>query len=190
MEQGSATLGDATISHSDLEYLKPSGWLNDSIISVWCEHVMRREYGSNLSNCPVSILLPNVSYFLLCLQDESELRQISKSYDLENKQLVIAIINDSPLIDVTSDRKQASGDHWSIVVFDRRQLCFYHLDSLPHAPNGNVSERLVARLKAMLSLRHAGLVTLDVPLQRNLCDCGKFLPFFFMFFFLRISAND
>lgn len=184
----SATLGDVTITESDLEYLKPFGWLNDNLISVWCEHIIRREYGDDLSKCPVSILLPNVTFLLLGLQDENEWHQISKAHDLKSKQIVLAIVNDSPLVDVSAGRTQPSGDHWSVVVFDRRQNCFYHLDSLPDAPNGFKADQLITRLKAMLSQPIASVVTLDVPLQRNSYDCGKFvlifvLPTFSFFFF-------
>lgn len=182
MEQRSATLGDATVSDTDLQYLSPRGWLNDRLISVWCEHVMRQAYGSNTNQSPISILLPNVTFFLHCMEhdDDDELKQIVKTYDLLNKQLIVAVINDSMKIEVTCDDKQASGSHWSLLVFDRRQSQFFHLDSLPSALNARVCDKVVSRLKTLLSLRNACLVTLEVPLQRNLFDCGKFLRLKFL----------
>lgn len=55
------TLGDAALTTGDLGLLVPPAWLNDQLISFWCEH-LRIHVLQNHSQ--VAILLPNVAYFI------------------------------------------------------------------------------------------------------------------------------
>lgn len=55
------TLGDASLTTEDLALLVPPAWLNDNLISFWCEH-LRIDILDNHTHA--SILPPNVTFFI------------------------------------------------------------------------------------------------------------------------------
>lgn len=177
MCQNSATLGDATVCVEDLQHVEPGGWLNDRIISVWCEATRRRHIGGGRDGggdeSGLSIILPNVTYFMLCIKDDDELRQIIQSQRLHQKQLIIAVVNDSAHIPVDYNQSQPSGSHWSALLIDRPHSTFFHLDSLPAAPNVHVARELASRLAPLLGMAGGVVEAVRVPTQSNASDCGK-----------------
>lgn len=54
------TLGDATVTAEDVALLASPSWLNDQLVSLWCEHVRI----SNAVDDGVLIIPPNVAFFL------------------------------------------------------------------------------------------------------------------------------
>lgn len=66
--RGNVTLGDATVSQADLNLLEPPQWLNDTLLTFWCEHVQTG--GGNHSD--VQILQPNLTYFLALAEDAKD----------------------------------------------------------------------------------------------------------------------
>lgn len=55
------TLGDASLTTDDLALLVPPAWMNDQLISFWCEHLRI----NILENHPqVAIIPPNVTYLI------------------------------------------------------------------------------------------------------------------------------
>lgn len=55
----SVTLGDATVTAEDAGLLEPPNWLNDQLLSLWCEHVRK-----STPDARVLILPPNLAYFI------------------------------------------------------------------------------------------------------------------------------
>ena len=62
---GVATLGDASVSREDLQLLEPPNWLNDQLITFWCEH-LRLAFLTKGTN--LSLILPNIAFFILKCQ--------------------------------------------------------------------------------------------------------------------------
>lgn len=56
-----ASLGDASLSVDDLALLVPPCWMNDKLISFWCEHL---RINVLKSDSRVTILPPNLSFFI------------------------------------------------------------------------------------------------------------------------------
>lgn len=177
MKGDTATLGDSTIGRDDLQHLRPGCWLNDRLISVWCEHLYHHGQRNANFKSSVVIFLPNISFFLNCIDDDTELDQISKTYDILNKQLIIAVVNNSTQLDINPGTSQPAGTHWSTLVFSRSENRFFQLDSLPDAPNSSVCRQLASRLGLMLQVHDIPFVTLQVPKQTNGSDCGRFFLF-------------
>lgn len=62
------TLGDASISEDDVRLLDEPNWLNDNLISFWCEHLRLNELKNDRR---VLFILPNLAFFLRQCQGAS-----------------------------------------------------------------------------------------------------------------------
>lgn len=81
----SVTLGDATVSQDDLKLLEPPRWLNDTLLTFWCEYIQSGAAGDSNGegkNSGVQTLQPNLTYFLLLSDDAKD---VVRELDLGSK---------------------------------------------------------------------------------------------------------
>ncbi|CAN8068139.1 unnamed protein product [Agarophyton chilense] len=165
-----ASLGDASLSVDDLALLVPPCWMNDQLISFWCEHLRINVLQNDVR---VAILPPNLSFFISLTDDYEVLSQIASANNMNNSELIILTVNDSRHADVNGN--VASGTHWSLLALERRSNVAYYMDSLPLLSNVEVAQVLLHRLSKMLGTSKASFVELNTPRQKNSYDCGAFV---------------
>lgn len=128
-----ATLGDALLRRSDVELLRGPHWLNDRVLGFYFEHLHRDKFDASSKICFIS---PEVSQFLK-LASPQEIPIFLEALELEEKEIILLPVNDA------NDPERPGGSHWSLLIFSRQALEFFHLDS-----SGGVNEmdaRLVAK---------------------------------------------
>ena len=114
----------------------------------------------------VLILLPEVTQ-LIKLLPRDEAQSIAASLDLMKKNCVILPINDSSS---SSYEFHESGTHWSLLVYNRAEDKYFHLDSLKGSNRKHAT--IVA---SKLNLSKASLIDLPCLQQSNSWDCGIFV---------------
>ncbi len=114
-----ASLGDSLLRESDVNLLKGPHWLSDRVISFYFEHLHQTRFDSSARVC---FLSPEVSQFLK-LAGSSEIPSFLEPLGLECKDLVLLAVNNA------TDPDSPGGTHWSLLIFSRQALEFFHLDS-------------------------------------------------------------
>ncbi len=114
-----ASLGDALLRESDVSLLRGPHWLNDRVIGFYFEHLHQRKFESSDRLCFIS---PEVSQFLK-LVSAREIPVFLEPLGLEAKEVIVMAVNNA------MDPDSPGGSHWSLLLFSRQALTFFHLDS-------------------------------------------------------------
>jgi sentrin-specific protease 8 len=96
-----------------------------------------------------------------------EAQSIAASLDLMKKNCVILPINDSSS---SSYEFHESGTHWSLLVYNRAEDKYFHLDSLK-----GCNRKHATIVASKLNLSKASPIELPCLQQSNSWDCGIFV---------------
>jgi sentrin-specific protease 8 len=159
------SLGDAILRESDVQLLKGPHWLNDRVISFYFEYLHQNKFEHSGK---IAFVSPEVSQFLKLVSPE-EIPVFLDPLRLEEKEVILLAVNNA------SDPSQpGAGSHWSLLIFSRQVLEFFHLDS-----SGGMNEddaRVLARkLHHFLSRAtrfQFKFSPVPVIAQTNGYDCG------------------
>lgn len=80
------------------------------------------------------------------------------------KKVIFFAVNDN-------ESTHAGGSHWSLLVFSRPELAFFHFDSIP-GHNRSTTKKIVNLLKLGLNCATAAYQDQDCTQQNNHYDCG------------------
>lgn len=157
---------DSIVRESDLKLLEGPHWLNDRVIGFYFEYLHQEKF--DLSS-RIVFISPEVSQFLK-LASPIEIPVFLDPLHLEEKETVLMAVNNA------SDPDQPGGSHWSLLVFTRQAMAFYHLDSSPGL-NESDGRRLAFKVHEFLvkkTEQRFPLLFTDVPVlkQGNGYDCG------------------
>jgi len=161
-----ASLEDSLVRQSDLSLLDGPHWLNDALIGFYFEFLHQRKFESSSRICFIS---PEVSQFLK-LASAVEIPVFLDPLHLEEKETVLMAVNNA------SDPSQPGGSHWSLLIFTRQAMEFFHLDSSPGLNDGH-ARQLAAKVHDFLVKKTENRFKLlfsdvDVVRQDNGYDCG------------------
>ncbi|XP_054267421.1 sentrin-specific protease 8-like [Macrosteles quadrilineatus] len=154
---------DCIIRESDLKILQSNGWLNDAIISfyfVYLEQELFRNHNELL------FIGPEVTQ---CLKESpsSEIPIFLDPLEAQHKDFIFMAVNDSG--------KSAGGSHWSLLVYNRLENKFYHLDSSSHT-NYQPALKLARNVGNYFSpSSEVNLEEMTSLQQDNSYDCGIYL---------------
>ena len=159
------SLGDSLLRESDVKLLQGPHWLNDNIIGFYFEYLHEHKFESSSKICFIS---PEVSQFLK-LASSAELPVFLEPLALEDKETILLAVNNA------SDPSQPGGSHWSLLIFSRQALEFFHLDS-SQGMNDSDARMLAKHVHGFLAKKIPTLQfsfsQLTVPTQTNGYDCG------------------
>jgi sentrin-specific protease 8 len=160
---------DVFLYPEDLLTIAPRAWVNDAIISF------HMEYCNELASPQrLQCLLPSTVQWLMA--DTQHDTESLKNVPLDQARFFFCPINDSQQWLSLSDK----GQHWSLLICDRSEMSFLHLDSLK-GKNNAVAERFARVLCDILQQRknEESSIILEVPVdgpqQNNGYDCGIWL---------------
>lgn len=154
---------DCIIRESDLKILQSNGWLNDAIISfyfVYLEQELFKNHNELL------FIGPEVTQ---CLKESpsSEIPIFLDPLEAQHKDFIFMAVNDSG--------KSAGGSHWSLLVYNRLENKFYHLDSSSHT-NYQPALKLARNVGNYFSpSSEVDLEEMTSLQQDNSYDCGIYL---------------
>lgn len=151
---------DSVLRDSDLDLLRGPHWLNDSLIGFYFEYLQYCIFdGKN----EFLFMSPEVTQ---CLKGSSgaELSIFLDPLDAQDKNFIFLPLNDCEI----SDRP--GGSHWSLLVFSKPELKFYHVDSA--GSNFRQARNLVGKLAFALSPDGCDFEEQDCLKQENWYDCG------------------
>lgn len=162
------SLGDALLRKSDIALLQGPYWLNDRVISFYFEYLHQHKFDSSSKICFIS---PEVSQFLK-LVSSAEIPVFLEPLTLEDKEIILLAVNNA------HDPNQPGGSHWSLLIFSRQAMEFFHLDSAP-GYNDSDARQLARKLHDFLrkkfpenKCQEFRFSDVDVPNQTNGYDCG------------------
>ncbi len=158
----SVTLGDATVTEEDVQLLQRPNWLNDQLISLWCEHV--RPKGSE----KLLILPPNITYFLKLCDDPAD---VVGALKLQERDVIVAVVNNTSSDGGTFVCPQ--GTHWSVLAYARSSQIFIALDS-SEGMNNSASHQLAKKLTSPLGVKEVVLKAASSAKQPNSYACGDY----------------
>ncbi|CAH2092922.1 unnamed protein product [Euphydryas editha] len=153
------------LHESDVELLGGPYWLNDTVISFYFEYLEKVLFRSAKDILFVS---PEVTQCIKMVEPD-EISIFLEPLDINNKMLVFFALNDNDSPD------KAGGSHWSLLVFSRKENCFYHLDS-SSGSNHNVAWDFASHIMSYLSKGGTiNFVDKECLQQNNGYDCGVHL---------------
>ena len=159
------SLGDALLRQSDLRLLEGPHWLNDAVIGFYFEYLHQHKFDSSSKICFVS---PEVSQFLKLARPE-EISIFLEPLNLEEKEIILLAVNNA------QDPTSPGGSHWSLLIFSRQALEFFHLDSSNNM-NEMDAQLLAKKLHDFLMKKidrfKFEFSPVDVIKQTNGYDCG------------------
>lgn len=158
-----ASLEDCLVREEDLALLQPGNWLNDQIVGFYFELCQHRKFAGQ----GIAFVGPEVTQFAKVAAAE-EVAVCLGPLELDNKAAVMWAVNNSRELDTPG------GSHWSLLVFSRRELAFYHLDSSAGMNRGEAAA-LAARVQRVVGAPRAGVAEVEVAQQTNGSDCGVHL---------------
>ncbi|KAL6553990.1 hypothetical protein OROMI_019663 [Orobanche minor] len=117
---------DIVLRASDLDTLRGPCFLNDQIIAFYFTYL------SSSINTKTDMLLvtPSISLWIANCEDDKFVEEYFQSCKMSSKRLVLFVVNDNDDF-VGGD----SGNHWSILVYDRTKNLFLHFDSMEGVNN-------------------------------------------------------
>ena len=156
------------IEESDIELLKGSNWINDTIITLWMKHLQQVDHENNEK---VLFVPPTITQ-LLKIGDTKDIDKTLEDLDAWWKDYMIFPVNDNNSVN------KEGGSHWSLLIFSRPDNTWYHYDS-NKGSNVRHAHRLVSRVNKYLSHETTPtLVETNCTQQNNSYDCGAFAMVF------------
>lgn len=157
----SVTLGDTTVTEEDVGLLERPNWLNDQLISLWCEHVRPKD------NDKILLLPPNITYFLKLCDDPSD---VVGALNLKDKEVIVAAVNNTDSDGGSFTRPL--GTHWSVLAYSRQTQTFISLDSWDGMDTA--SAQLAKKLSPVLGLNKIVVKSARSAKQPNSYACGDY----------------
>ena len=159
-----ASLGDCLVREEDMLLLRPGQWLNDQLIGIIFELSEQETFAGS----DIAFIGPEVTQFIK-VSPATELASCMELLGLSSKHAVMWALNNCANLDAPG------GSHWSLLVFVRHCLTFYHLDSSA-GMNSLVAKEMARRATKLVGGEgQASVVEMDVDQQTNGHDCGVFL---------------
>ncbi|KAI8622378.1 hypothetical protein BC830DRAFT_1045850, partial [Chytriomyces sp. MP71] len=175
-----ASVGDASLRHSDALLLNDGLWLNDAVIAFAFEVL------SSALPDHVLLLAPSVAH-LIATVDRDFAASIARPLNLHARQVVFLPVNDCVDLD------EPGGSHWSLLVFSRaHNEGFFYYDSLNNF-NLEAAKRMKDKFLPLLCPSHAPhspqtiisnirtapsvvfFQQMDMQSQTNGYDCGVYV---------------
>ena len=162
---------DAVIYGSDLALVQSkTAWLNDACVNFFFEWTKRR-----LDNAmPVKLLDPSVvSFFVHQCIEEEEINDFVNDVSFPVTGKIFIPVNDS-MVESTAWQTKG-GSHWSLllVVKSKREIQFWHFDSVQGSGNLRAAEDIAKKLgRYCFDIVSCPVVEAATPPQSNGYDCG------------------
>lgn len=112
---------ESLLRRSDVNLLTGPYWLNDQIISFYMEYLERHVFAHQKRL--FLFVSPEVTQCLKMVPI-SEMEIFLAPLDAYNKSYMFFALNDHLQVN------ESGGSHWSLLVFSRREMTFFHFDSL------------------------------------------------------------
>lgn len=112
---------DIVLRDSDLDTLRGPCFLNDQIIAFYFTYLS----SSFSTSIDTLLVTPSISLWIANCEDSKFVEEYVQSCKISSKRLVLFVINDSENFGGGD-----SGNHWSILVYDRMKNLFLHFDSM------------------------------------------------------------
>ncbi len=142
-------------------------WLTDEHINAYLsllDSTVGKEHN-------VYFMTPVISQAVKCLQNSNA---IELPLEFFNMSYIFVPVNDALALDFNS-KTHASGSHWSLLLFSKRENKFYYFDST-NLYNLNSAKKTVQKLSRYLSnFGELKMETVKTPQQTNSRDCGIYL---------------
>ena len=156
-------------------------FLGDNYVTWWIEHLAHEEYNGRSE---LLFLHPGAT-FLLQHERADDLLDAFAPLELASRQVVFVPLSDDPEPAPVRPLLFKGGSHRSLLVWIKREDCFYHYDSGRGAPNGEAALRVATKLWALmlrLQFRDKGtpmpaLVTPRFQHQAKECESGVYMLF-------------
>lgn len=152
---------DVNLKKSDVDLLRGPYWLNDQIIAfyfLYLEYDLLKEKGLHFL-----LVSPQVTQCLK-MAPLSEANTFLGPLKPARKRFIFFPINDHM-------EASAGGNHWSLLVFSRRENTFFGFDSLNNH-NSYADQTMIKTLKVVLNCPAATYVKQQCSQQDNSFDCG------------------
>ena len=152
---------DVNLREYDVDLLRGPYWLNDQIIAfyfLYLEYDLLKEDGLNFL-----LVSPQVTQCLK-MAPVSEANTFLGPLKPDRKRFMFFPINDNM-------EASAGGNHWSLLVFSRRENTFFGFDSLNNH-NSYADKTMIKTLKVVLNCPSATYVKQQCRQQDNSFDCG------------------
>ncbi|RKO83586.1 hypothetical protein BDK51DRAFT_23192, partial [Blyttiomyces helicus] len=155
------------ITRADVQTLKPRQWLNDEIINMYCQMVMKR-CKSNPERYPAVHCFNTFFYKFMCDTGYNAVRKWTKKIDIFALDAVIIPVH--------------LGMHWCCAIINIAKKRFEYYDSM-HGGPGSCLQTLRKYLTAEHLDKKRSPIDLsswtdysprDIPAQENGFDCGVF----------------
>lgn len=153
---------DVRLRKSDVDLLRGPYWLSDQIIAfyfLYLEYEVLKEIGKHFL-----LVSPPVTQGLKMSPVSEAITLLGPLMPLARKRFIFFPINDQ--MDAS-----AGGNHWSLLVFSRRENTFFGFDSLNNH-NSCADQTMIKTLKVILNCPDATYVKQQCSQQDNSFDCG------------------
>lgn len=167
----------ACLYQEDADLLLPGKWFNDVILVFWSEYMAHEDYFERTDLC---FMHPGAIFLILLEDDDDERAELLKSLNIGDRETIFMPIHDSKEGEETNE----AGSHWSLLVWNKRDMQFYHYDSQPdrnRATARKVGERIWAVIRKTYLFAEPPpmppIFECYVPPQANEADCGVYVMF-------------
>ena len=96
---------------------------------------MRAKTKKKMCNSDIILVRPEMVH-MLKNSDRPTARQLMKTLGMNKAKRVIIPLNDSEQLE-----EWTSGNHWTVLIWDRENNTFSHIDSIPGQNTKHISER-------------------------------------------------
>lgn len=178
---------------SDVEYLLPGEWLNDSDISLIYELLTQLVLKELKHGNQVQLLFP--SLIQLFLHFPSDYESVLPISDLKNLKFIFIPINFIDDFDSVDLESANQGDHWALAIFSVLESKLYLYDSMISDENSDqkllneLSKRLVS-CKNTFNVNKIDIQTMKCDQQSNFDDCGVYLLMITCFMLNKLLFSD
>lgn len=156
---------DSLLHESDLDLLDCGGWLNDRLIGFAYEYFEKELFNSNKR---LAFVNPSTVQFLKLSESLDEAKVFFLDpLDLDDKDFIFFPLNDN------NEVNSEGGSHWSLLLVDKVNSTFYHIDSMNGA-NNSEAKRFYEKYKKYFKANKLEMVK-EFPRQQNSSDCGVYV---------------
>ena len=169
-------------------------FLGDNYVTWWIEHLAHEEYNGRSE---LLFLHPGAT-FLLQHERLDDLTDAFGALELQTRQIIFVPLSNDPEPAPVRPLLFKGGAHRSLLLWVRREDCFYHYDSGKGHPNADVALQVATKLWAMLlrlqfrdkTTPMPALVTPRFQHQTRECESGVYMLFIMNLLALAGSTVD
>lgn len=153
---------DSIVYEEDLQLLEGPHWLNDTLIGFYMDYLENEEY----NNLDICFVRPEVTQ---CIKLSPDLPIFLDPIEFRRKSFAVMTLNDC------INPNSPGGSHWSLLIFSRNELKFYHIDS-SEGTNKLAAKELAAKITEYIGKNiKCDFESLKSLQQTNSYDCGVFV---------------